>query len=106
MMQMSAAGGLLAQLYDDSECLGDAVATASGIQIDRARAAAIGAMGLTLSEQLRLSEAAMLHAPRYRQQALRLRGQVLDARSSEDGAVLLHPQLAAHRPQRSISSGW
>lgn len=103
-MQTSTAGGLLAQLYSDSEYLGDAVAAASGIQTDRARAAAIGAMRLTLSEQLRLSEAAAVHAPRFTQQALRLRGQVLSARDNDDSPVLLHAELSAYHPQRSLSA--
>ena len=104
-MQMSTAGRLLAELYRDSECLGDAVATASGIQIDRARAAAIGGTRLTLSEQLRLSEATTLHAPRFARQAVRLRTQVLNARGSEDPAVLPNADHSPmHRCQASVSS--
>ena len=104
-MQMSTAGRLLAELYHDSECLGDAVATASGIQIDRARSAAIGAMRLTLSEQLRLSEATTLHAPSFTHQAVRLRSQVLSARGADDTAVLLNADHSStHRWPAPVSS--
>jgi len=95
-MQMSTAGRLLTHLYDKSECLGDAVATASGIQLERARGASIGATRLTLSEQLRLSEATALVAPAFARLALRLRAQVLAARSHDDGAVLLNADFSEH----------
>ena len=50
---------------------------------DRAEQAMQGTIKLTLSEQLRLSEAVVLHAPQFSRAALRLRGQTLAARSYE-----------------------
>ncbi|HEY4307097.1 MAG TPA: hypothetical protein VGM82_21685 [Gemmatimonadaceae bacterium] len=101
MPQLTTAGRLLVQLYNDSECLGDSVANASGILLERAHAAAIGAVRLTLSEQLRLSEAVAELAPNLTRQALRLRGQVLAARSYEDGDVQLHLEGHSDRWERS-----
>jgi hypothetical protein len=101
MTHTTTAGRLLSQLYGDSVRLGDAVAGAAGIQLERARAALNGSTRLTLSEQLRLSEATALLAPRFTRQALRLRGQALAARSYENGDVLLHTDLPAERWERS-----
>lgn len=101
MTQLTTAGRLLGQLYNDSECLGDTVAGASGILLDRAHAAAVGAARLTLAEQLRLSEAATLLAPKYTRMAMRLRGQVLAARSYEDGDVTRHQDGPSERWERS-----
>lgn len=101
MTQFTTAGRLLGQLYKDSEQLGDAVATTSGIPLERAHAAVVGAARLTLSEQLRLSEATTLVAPRFARLALRLRGQVLAARSYENGDVTNHQDPPAERWERS-----
>lgn len=101
MTRFTTAGRLLGQLYKDSEQLGDAVANASGIIIERAHAAVVGGARLTLSEQLRLSEATTVVAPRFARQALRLRSQVLAARSYENGDVLNHQDLPAERWERS-----
>jgi hypothetical protein len=101
MTQVTTAGRLLAQLYGESEGLGDAIAAASGIQLDRAHGAASGTTPLTLSEQLRLSEATTLLAPRFTRQALRLRGQVLAAHSYERGDVLARADSPTERWERS-----
>lgn len=101
MAPMTTAGRLLAHLYKESSQIGDAVATAAGIPPERARAAMTAELRLTLSEQLRLSEATTLVAPGFTRQALRLRGQALAARSYEDGAVLQHLDPPAERWERS-----
>jgi hypothetical protein len=101
MTQFTTAGRLLGVLYKDSEQLGDAVVHASGIPVERAQGALVGTLRLTLSEQLRLSEATALVAPRFARQALRLRGQVLAARSYENGDVMNHQDSPAERWERS-----
>jgi hypothetical protein len=101
MTQMTTAGRLLGQLYDESELTGDTIATAAGVAPDRALAAIGGDIKLTLSEQLRLSEAATLFAPRFTRQALRLRGQVLAARSHESGTITMHSERNVERWERS-----
>ena len=101
MTQFTTAGRLLGLLYKDSEQLGDAVANASGVPLERAHAAIIGAARLTLSEQLRLSEATAIVAPRFARHALRLRAQALAARSYENGDVLTHQEPQAERWERS-----
>ena len=73
----------------------------TGIQLDRAHGAASGTTPLTLSEQLRLSEATTLLAPRFTRQALRLRGQVLAAHSYERGDVLARADSPTERWERS-----
>lgn len=79
----------------------DAVAMAAGILPDRAQSAMTGQVKLTLSEQLRLSEATTIVAPQFSRQAMRLRGQALAARSYEEGNVLQHQDSPAERWERS-----
>lgn len=83
MVQLTTAGRLLEALNGMSPAIRDAVAVAAGLSHERADAAMIGALRLSLSEQLRLSEATVVHAPKLTRSALRLRGQVLAARSYE-----------------------
>ena len=101
MTQITTAGRLLNQLFRESEAVRDAVATAAGILPERAHSAMNGEVKLTLSEQLRLSEATTLIAPQFSRQAMRLRGQALAARSYEEGNVLLHQDSPAERWERS-----
>jgi hypothetical protein len=101
MTQITTAGRLLNQLYKESEQIRDAVAMAAGILPDRAQSAMTGQVKLTLSEQLRLSEAATIVAPQFSRQAMRLRGQALAARSYEEGNVLQHQDSPAERWERS-----
>jgi len=88
MAQLTTAGRLLDELHRDGQPIRDAVVTAAGVSFERADAAMTGASRLTLSEQLRLAEAAMLMAPRHARHALRLRAQVLAARGYESGELV------------------
>ena len=83
MAHVSTAGRLLECLNAESPALRDAVASAAGLSAERANAAMTGAVLLTLSEQLRLSEAAAVLAPDFTPHALRLRGRALAARSMD-----------------------
>ncbi|HEY9225292.1 MAG TPA: hypothetical protein VIP11_01510 [Gemmatimonadaceae bacterium] len=83
MSQNTTAGRLLESLRDESPAVRDAVTLAAALPAERADAAMVGALRLTLSEQLRLAEATIVTAPKFRRDALRLRGQVLAARSFE-----------------------
>jgi hypothetical protein len=83
MPQNTTAGKLLELLHEQSAAVRDAVVVAAGLTTERADAAMIGALRLTLAEQLRLAEAALETAPQFRRQAFRLRGQALAARSFE-----------------------
>ena len=80
-MHQTTAGRLLESIHAESPDVCDAVAAAAGLSADRAGAARAGTMRLSLSEQLRLSEAVAMVAPNFAPQALRLRGTVLSARS-------------------------
>jgi hypothetical protein len=73
---------LLECLDAESPALRDAVASAAGLSSERANAAMAGEIVLSLSEQLRLSEAAAVLAPDFTPHALRLRGRALSARSN------------------------
>jgi hypothetical protein len=88
MSQLSTAGRLFQTLNGDSTSKRDAVADAAGITPERVNGAMVGALRLTLAEQLRLSEATLVLAPEHRRDALRLRGQVLAARSFEAGDLV------------------
>jgi hypothetical protein len=101
MPQLSTAGRLLSELNRESTTLRDTVAGAAGIVAERADATMKGEIRLSLSEQLRLSEAAIVLAPRLARQALRLRGQALAARSYESGEVQLHNESPVERWERS-----
>jgi hypothetical protein len=92
--QLTTAGRLLSELGRDTVELRDAVATAAGITNDAAQAAASGSVRLSLSEQLRLAEAAVAMAPAHARLAMRLRGQALAARSYESGAAVECHQYA------------
>lgn len=80
---MTTARRLLECLYAESPTVYDAVASAAGLSADRANAAMVGTVRLSLSEQLRLSEAAAILAPDFTPHALRLRGLVLTVRSAD-----------------------
>jgi hypothetical protein len=95
------AGRLLRQLFDESETARDVVAMSAGVALDRATAAMRGEIHLTLSEQLRLSEATALLAPRFSREASRLRAQVFAARSYEQGDVDRTTPATAERWERS-----
>jgi len=83
MPQNTTAGRLLEILHDESAAVRDAVVFAAALSPERADAAMVGTLRLSLSEQLRLAEAALVTAPQFKRQAYRLRGQVLAARSFE-----------------------
>lgn len=101
MTQISTAGRLLNELAKDSLETRDTVIDAAGIETVRADAASLGALRLTLSEQLRLSEAVARLAPALTRAAYGLRRQALAARAYEDGAVAVHTELPAERWERS-----
>jgi hypothetical protein len=101
MTQISTAGRLLNELAKVSTATRDAVIDAAGIDAGRADAASIGALRLTLSEQLRLSEASARLAPTLMRAAFTLRGQALAARAYEEGAVAVHSDRPAERWERS-----
>jgi hypothetical protein len=101
MSQPSTAGRLLAELEHENHGLWDTVASAAGIMPERATAAMRGDAKLTLAEQLRLSEATVVVAPRFARMARRLRTQVLAARSFEAGDVAVHRELPVERWERS-----
>jgi hypothetical protein len=82
-MNQTTAGRLLESIHAESPAVCDAVAAAAGLSAERAGAARAGSIRLSLSEQLRLSEAGALVAPAFAPQALRLRGSVLSARSGD-----------------------
>ena len=102
MSQLSAAGRLLGDLQRGGAVLRDTVASAAGINAERADATMSGNVRLSLSEQLRLSKATILLAPKLTRQALRLRGQVLAARNFETGEVQCHSESPVERWERSV----
>jgi hypothetical protein len=83
MTQLTTARRLLECLYAESPAVCDAVASAAGLSTERTNDALAGSVRLSLSEQLRLSEAAAVLTPDFTSHALRLRGLVLAARSVE-----------------------
>ena len=87
MSQVTTAGRLLKDLERESANQLQTVVRAAGVPPEKAESAMNGVSRLTLSEQLRLSEAVLLLAPTLSRQALRLREQVLAARSYETGDV-------------------
>ena len=101
MTQLTTAGRLLNELHRASPSLLDSVATAAGILASDADEAIAGTRRLSLSEQLRLSEAVLLLAPAFSRQALRLRGQTLAARSFEAGDTQTHSESPVGRWERS-----
>jgi predicted metalloprotease with PDZ domain len=88
MPQLTTAGRLLANLNREGAALRDAVANAAGVTVERAIAAMRGMVRLTLSEQLRLSEAATTLAPTFTRDAEILRTKVLSARSYESPVLI------------------
>jgi hypothetical protein len=101
MTQVTTAGRLLRRLHDESPARRDAIVMSAGVTLQRATAAMNGEGQLTLSEQLRLSEAIGLFAPAFAREAARLRGQVLAARSYERADVDRHAPPSAERWERS-----
>jgi hypothetical protein len=101
MAQMTTAGRLLNDLERDSITLRKTVVHAAGIVMERAESAMRGTSRLSLSEQLRLSEATALVAPDFARQAARLRAQVLAARSFESGDVECRLEAPAQRWERA-----
>lgn len=87
MPNLTSAGRLLESLNAKSPAICDAVASAAGLSADRVTGAMRGSVRLSLSEQLRLSEATALLAPAFTADALRLRGHVLSARSTDTTEV-------------------
>jgi hypothetical protein len=100
--QLTTAGRLLFDLHEESPAICDAVVRASGITGERAEAAMLEGARLSLSEQLRLSEATVLIAPAHARTAVRLRGQVIAARSFENGDLVeRQPGPGAEKWERS-----
>jgi hypothetical protein len=91
MTQLTTARRLLECLYDESPAVYEAVASAAGLSTERTNAVLGGSVRLSLSEQLRLSEATAVLAPDFTPHALRLRGLVLAARSV-DGSETVPPR--------------
>lgn len=87
MPNLTSAGRLLESLHAESPDICDAVASAAGVSAERVAGAIRGSLHLSLSEQFRLSEAAATLAPGFKAHALRLRGQVLSARSVDTSEV-------------------
>ena len=102
-MQPTTASHLLQDLYHANPAMRDTVAAAAAIPIDRAHAATEGLLRLTLMEQLRLAEAVLVIAPAHARRAMRLRSQVLAARSYELGEVEVHLETPADRWERSAA---
>ena len=100
MSQVTTAGRLLKDLQRESADHWQSVVRASGVEPEKAESAMCGAARLTLSEQLRLSEAVLLLAPTLSRQAMRLREQVLAARSYETGDVERRIEAPAQRWER------
>jgi hypothetical protein len=80
----TSAGRLLDELQRESPSVRDMVVAAAGVSADRAEGSINGTTRLSLSEQLRLSEATILLAPSHARAAVRMRAQVLAARSFEN----------------------
>ncbi|MDB4874409.1 MAG: hypothetical protein JWM41_855 [Gemmatimonadetes bacterium] len=104
MPQATTVGRLLHELHSESPAVRDLVVRAAGLSAERADGAMSGDVKLSLSEQLRLSEATLLLAPDYARDALRLRGQALAARSYESGEfVESHRDAPIERWERSAN---
>jgi hypothetical protein len=88
MAQLTTAGRLLHDIEYEDAALRDRVVQAAGIQMEKANAAMLEGARLTLAEQLRLSEAVALLAPKHARTAVRLRAQALAARSFERGDLV------------------
>jgi hypothetical protein len=104
MPQPTTVGRLLNELHAASPAVRDLVVRAAGLSVERADAAMSGDAKLSLSEQLRLSEATLLLAPDCGRNALKLRGQVLAARSYESGEFVdSHRDSPVERWERSAN---
>jgi hypothetical protein len=102
MPQTTTAGRLLEYLNDESPAVRDAVVYTAALTPERADAAMDGSIKLSLSEQLRLAEATMMAAPRFKREAMRLREQALAARSYESkDLVERHRDAPAQRWEAS-----
>ena len=97
--RVTTAARLLRELAKESASLHDSTVIVARIAKERAIAAAEGTVQLTLDEQLRLADAAA-RCERHRRLALRLRSQVMAARSYEDGEVDRHAPPSAERWER------
>jgi len=100
MSQLTTVGRLLNDLQSESAARLQSVVRAAGVSPENAEAAMRGVSRLTLSEQLRLSEAVLLLEPTLSREALRLREQVLAARSYETGDVERRTEAPAQRWER------
>lgn len=100
MLQVTTAGRLLSELQRESATLRQSVVRAAGIATETAESVMAGSSRLSLSEQLRLAEAALLLAPALSRSALRLREQALAARSYETGDVERRTEAPAQRWER------
>lgn len=102
MPQTTTAGRLLESLNDESPAVRDRVVYTAALTPERADAAMTGSLRLSLSEQLRLAEATILTAPRFKRDAVRLREQALAARSYESkDLVERHRDAPAQRWETS-----
>jgi hypothetical protein len=81
----TAAGSLLKRLARDSRERLNRVLMHAGLEAQKADQLIKGETSLSLAEQLRLADAALLVAPAHRRESLRLRAQVLAARDYETG---------------------
>jgi hypothetical protein len=84
MPQVTTVGRLLQDLDRVSPTVRDTVVRAAGLSPERAEGSMTGELKLKLSEQLRVSEATILIAPDFSRSAMRLRAQILAARSFEN----------------------
>jgi hypothetical protein len=103
MTEITTAGRLLADLNREGTTVRDAVASVAGVSIERVDAAMSGSLRLSLSEQLRLSEATPAVAPKFARDATRLRSQVLSAKSYQS-RELVEPQHDAPIERRDRSA--
>jgi hypothetical protein len=102
MPQITTAGRLLEDLHDESPAVRDAIVYTAALSLERADAAMAGSLRLSLSEQLRLAEATMRAAPRFKREAMRLREQALAARSYESKELVeRHRDVPAQRWETS-----
>jgi hypothetical protein len=102
MPQPTTAGRLLETLNEASPATRDTVVYTAALSPERADAAMSGTLRLSLSEQLRLAEATMMTAPRFKREAMRLREQALAARSYESKELVeRHRDAPAQRWETS-----
>lgn len=106
MTEITTAARLLADLNREGPTIRNSVADAAGVSIERADAAMTGSLRLSLSEQLRLSEATPAVAPKFADVATRLRSQVLAAKSSQSRDLIEpHYDAPINSRDRSVDVG-